>query len=316
MLDKILAFVNLSPGGAAAAQEARPPAPPAFRERLQYANGFPLADWQALRESVDALPGERRAAWLDCERAWLLHFRDALGAAFRLDESSGAFLLSSLERRPARAVLEYMGRTLKRIEVVLEGIAQPPPLGKEILIVFEDHDSYYRYVSHYYPEKGEFALSGGMHIDSGCGHYVAQGKDLHEIEATIAHEMAHGCLGHLPLPLWLNEGLAVNVEHRLTRRGPSLYTPQQMHAKHQRFWTPEAARQFWSGESFERPDEGNMLSYDLARIIVEHFAADWPRFAQFVLHADRADGGAAAARKHLGVELAGIIPALLDSSPR
>ena len=29
------------------------------------------------------------------------------------------------------------------------------------------------------------------------------------------HEMTHGSVAHLPLPLWLNEGLAVNTERRL-----------------------------------------------------------------------------------------------------
>jgi hypothetical protein len=312
MLDKILAFVKLS-SGAPAAPEARAPAPAAFRDRLQLSNGFPIADWTELAAAVDALPEERRAqAWLDHERAWLLHFRDALGPAFELRESETALLLSSLEPRAARAVLDYMGRTLKRVGAVLQGIAEAPPWGKDILVVFDDEESYYRYVSHYYPEKGEFAFSGGMHIGAGCSHFVAPRKDLREIEPTIAHEMTHGCLAHLPLPLWLNEGLAVNVEQRLAGRGAPLYTPEQMHAKHERFWTPDSARQFWSGESFDRTDEGNMLSYDLARIIVGQLAGDWPRFARFVLEADRSDGGAAAARKHLGMELDSIIPTLLE----
>jgi hypothetical protein len=214
----------------------------------------------------------------------------------RLEESDSAMLVSSLEPRAARATLEFMERTPKRIGIVLQGIAQVPPWGKDILIVFVDEEGYYRYVSHYFPEKGEFAFSGGMHIDSGCGHYVAASQDLRHVEPTIAHEMTHGCLAHLPLPLWLNEGLAVNVEHRLTGRPAALFTAEQMHAKHKRFWTAATAQQFWSGASFQRADEGNMLSYDLARILVETLARDWPRFTRFALHADRADAGEAAAR--------------------
>lgn len=45
-----------------------------------------------------------------------------------------------------------------------------------------------------------------------------------------------------------------------------------------------------------------MLSYDLARIIVEQLAKDWEAFQDFVLAADRADAGSAA-HKHLDLGL-------------
>jgi hypothetical protein len=55
-----------------------------------------------------------------------------------------------------------------------------------------------------------------------------------------------------------------------------------------------------------------MLSYDLARIIVEQLAKDWPRFEAFALAASHADGGDAAARAHFGVDLGEIARALLE----
>jgi hypothetical protein len=102
-----------------------------------------------------------------------------------------------------------------------------------------------------------------MHIDWGCGHYATVKDDLRAIEPTIVHEMTHGCLAHLPIPAWLNEGIAVNTERRFAAVQPGLYTPEQMHAKHQAFWGDAEIQEFWSGKSFLRPDEGNMLSYDL-----------------------------------------------------
>jgi hypothetical protein len=130
-----------------------------------------------------------------------------------------------------------MGRTLGKITKVLDGIAQVPPWGKDILIVFDDADSYYNYVSYYYPdEEREFAYSGGMHINTGCSHYVTIKRELQSVEPVIAHEMTHGCLSHLPLPLWLNEGLAVNTEIRLVGNFSVSLTPQQMRKKHLSFW--------------------------------------------------------------------------------
>lgn len=277
-------------------------------------HGFPVLDAKALDEWLQrAIPEpQRQRAWERCERAWCLHFRDALGPKFRYDEAETAVVISSLEERVARATLDYMQRTLRRVTKVLEGIAQVPSWGKDLLIVFDDEESYYHYVSYYYPEKGEFAFSGGMFIHGSSGHFVTVRADLRAIEPTIAHEMTHGVLGHLPLPLWLNEGIAVNTEARLAGRPPGLYTPEQMHARHQGFWGDEEIQQFWSGHSFGRTDDGNSLSYDLARIIVEQLGKDWEAFRRFVLAAHRDDGGEAAAHEHLGMGLGELAAALLE----
>ena len=291
----------------------------ALAPHLKWHNGYPLLDWQKVRAWVDAIisEDERARAWDACGRAWVLHFRDALGPAFHLVESDTARVLSSLAPNVAQAAADFMGKTLRRIQTVLGGIAQPAPWGKDLLIVFDDQERYYRYVSYYYPESGEFAFSGGMHINGDGSHFVTVKDDLRQIEPVIAHEMTHACLGHLPLPAWLNEGLAVNTERRLTGVRPVLTTPERMHHKHRRFWSVVSIQRFWSGKSFMEPGESNTLSYDLARIIVEQLARDWETFKQFVLVADRADAGAAAARKCLGLELGELVTRLLErDTPR
>jgi hypothetical protein len=143
--------------------------------------------------------------------------------------------------------------------------------------------------------------------------------ELRSIEPVIAHELTHSCLGHLPIPAWLNEGLAVNTEHRLCPPPADVFgsrpSPQQMHARHRKFWGTSEIQEFWSGKSFLRADEGNELSYDLARILVSQFASEWEQFRAFVLAADMADGGASAAVEHLRVELGEVAAALLEQSP-
>lgn len=151
----------------------------------------------------------------------------------------------------------------------------------------------------------------GLH--GGCVHFVSVKNEQHALEPVVAHETTHAMLAHLPIPLWLNEGLAVNTERRLS---PPLVSPQQsaeqMHRRHCAFWGAEEIQQFWSGQSFGRSDEGNELSYDLARILVEQFAADWPRFVQFVNAAQRDDRGEAAAVACLGLSLGEAAAALLE----
>lgn len=320
----MLGFLKTLLNDAPSARAKREPAPEwvTLREgdefhlaaNLRLEHGYPIVDWTQVQAWVDALPEARRAAaWSACERAWLLHFRDALGAGFHLDESDRAMVLSSFEPNLAKAALEFMSRSARRIGAVLDGIAQFPPWGKDILIAFDDDQGYYRYVSYYYPERGEFALSGGMCIYAGCTHYVMVKHEMRQIEPTVVHEMTHGCVAHLPLPLWLNEGLAVNTERRLASAPRAEFGALgKMHEKHRRFWSVVSIQEFWSGQSFDEPGDANTLSYDLARIIVEQLARDWPTFTRFVLAAKRDDAGAAAAREHLGFDLGEMVTALLE----
>jgi hypothetical protein len=282
------------------------------KERLEWREGFPVPDWGSVEDWMRSVPEDRQMeAWRACERAWLLHFRDALGTSFHLATSEVSMVLSSLEPRETRYALAFMGRTFKRIMHVLKGVAEPPPWDHDLLIVFDDQHAYYRYASRYYEQAGEFAASSGMHISRGRSHFITTRSDLSVIEPVVAHEMTHACLAHLPLPLWLDEGLAVNTERRLVGRAPDLFTPEEMHAKLVRFFGEAQIQEFWSGTSFRRSDDGNMLSYELARILVEHLAADWSRFARFANAAHHGDAGAAAAREHLGVELGAMAAALL-----
>lgn len=255
-------------------------------EHCERHQGYPLMAWEQVRDWLSRIeaPEHQNAAWREAKRAWLLRMRCALGPSFGLRESRNVLLLPSLKPNVADATLDYMERTLQRVTSMLEGVARMPAAGQDVMIVFDDDESYYRYVSCYYPEAGEFAFSGGMHIDAGCSHYVTVKADLRQIEPVIAHEMTHGCLAHLPLPAWLNEGLAMNVERRLSPT-PQTHTPQQLRAKHLTFWTPQDIQEFWSGQSFLRPDDGNLLSYDLASLTVDQMSNPWEPFKQFVLGA-------------------------------
>jgi hypothetical protein len=286
-------------------------------ENLTDANGLPILNWSAVQHWVDGVSGAEAQgkAWSDCERTWLEHLQAALGSNYHLREQGTAMLLSTLEGNVATAALTFMNKTLHRVEGILVGVAQVPQWGHDILVVFDDDDAYYKYIAHYYPEAGEFASSSGMYINAGCGHFATVKSDLRSIEPVIAHEMTHACLSHLPIPAWLNEGIAVSIEHRLCPPNSAAAAPRQMHARHCQFWGPTEAQQFWSGKSFLRPDEANELSYDLARIIVSQFGSDWDRFRLFVLSANIDDAGESAANQYLGVSLGEVLGALLEKEP-
>ena len=267
-------------------------------------DGFLHPDWARAWDWVDSLPEALQAeAWLACERTWLLLLRDAAGGDYRLHESASGFLLSAQPPRAAAVTLQYLDASLRRVRGVLEELAQDGDLGKEILIVFASQDDYYRYVGYYYPDEGEFAMSSGMFLHAGCSHFVVHGEDLAGFEPVIVHEMTHSQLSHLPIPAWLNEGMAVNSEQRLTRIGADAWSVQQLEPRHRKFWTPETIQQFWSGAAFLRPDEGSELAYDLGRLMVNGLSSDWAGFKRFVQAAHLQDSGAAAAHDQLDLDL-------------
>jgi len=281
---------------------------PPFILTQHYINhyGLPILDWPTVASWVNEISDSelQQKAWSQCEQAWLLSMQKALGNNYRLFESAQAVIVSSLEPKLAEVTLAYIERTLQRVMNALDGIATIPPLGKDILIVFDDDEQYYKYVSYYYPEEGgEFASSGGMYLNLGCSHFVTIKSDLRVIEPVIAHELAHSCVSHLPLPLWLDEGIAVNIEQQLVGKGSPEFTDREMHDMHTHFWNKSTIQEFWSGDSFARVDDGCLLSYDLARLMVKHMSADWDSFKKFVLAANYADAGKAAENEYLELGL-------------
>lgn len=325
---KFLKFL-VRPPKAEAADDADPTAAPPIQisapevapfnltASLIDANGFPILDWEAVHLWIEAIPDEtaKAEAWSACERAWLEHLRVAFGAGYRVRTQASAILVSNLPSNVADATLDFVNKTVQRIVRVLQGVAAVPEWGHDILIVFEEDEAYYRYVSHYYPEAGEFAASSGMYINRGCGHFVTIKADLLSVEPVIAHELTHACLSHLPIPAWVNEGLAVNTELRLCPPPRATADPQQLHARHRSFWGQEEIQEFWSGKSFLRTDEGNELSYDLARILVSQFSADWEQFRDFALAADFSDSAASSAVRNLGIDLGVAVCAVLELEP-
>lgn len=287
-------------------------------EHLLDIKGLPILKWKSFAawRSEIADPAMQQHATTLGQRAWLHHLRNTLCPHSYFYETDTAFVISSLEPNVIVASAKFVATTRKRISRLLPNVARFPQEMKSILLVLDDADTYYRYLSIYYPDDGDFALSGGVFIDAGCPHFVTVARDLSATEPVITHELTHSALSYLRLPKWLDEGIAVNSEQRLSPSG-HLGAPREMHQKHQQFWNTEAIQEFWSGHSFDRQDDGNLLSYDLARILVAHFSSDWNAFEKFVLTAERHDGGNGAAQKTLAVDLGHCVCSLFgfDTTP-
>ena len=154
-------------------------------------------------------------------------------------------------------------------------------VGKHVAIIFKDLDHYYDYVSMFLPEEGEFGISSGMYINNGYGHFVFPTQDMEYAEPIAVHELTHACLSHLPIPTWLNEGLAVLMEEVLANN--TLYIDKEIVAQHHQYWNEENIQEFWSGDSFYASDEGQGLSYRIQEPAVYPLTPTGLRFLHFFM---------------------------------
>lgn len=281
---------------------------------VQIRDGFSRLDWNAIDTHLgQQFPQlDQNSLWCDVARDWVRRLSTELSADYRVHESARFIILSANPDRFNVLMAQFMERSLKRILHALRGIAADEGLGKHVVLALENQDDYYRYIGDLMPDEGTFGMSSGMYINRGYGHFVFPYSDLDGSELVSVHELTHALVEHLPLPLWLNEGLAVGMENLLTAyRAEAM--DKTMLAKHHRFWTTETIQLFWSGESFSSADEGQELSYHLAQFVVNSLSQDYAGFVEFANQAHYNDAGEAALVSVYDASLQNVIEPLLGA---
>ncbi len=264
--------------------------------------GIAHPDWSRVFAWLETLPeDDQPAAWMACERAWLLGLSRSLGGGYRVFESANALLLASLDERMAQVTVNYLETTFSRIGRLLGDFVPGPGMGKEVLLILDDQETYYRYVDAF-QDPEDSPMSAGMCINIDCVHFVTCNADLGMMEPTIVHEMTHSFLSGLPIPAWLNEGMAVNMERVFAGSGDVTHD-RELVARHRDYWTGDNIQSFWSGRAYLQRDQGSELAYDLGRSLVAALSSDWPRFMGFVAQASWDDAGDAAAQQHLDTDI-------------
>ena len=259
-------------------------------------DGFPRPDWKAINDEVEKnhKEAQQNALWLRISECWMEKLLTALPESYSLHESDNFFLVTSESPDYVSLFQGFLERTRKRILTALQGIASDEGFGKHVVLIFDDIDTYYAYLSYFYEEDGVFGLSSGVYLNRGYGHFAFPHQELSYAEAIAAHEMTHALVSHLPIPAWLNEGMAVSIENLIVSSAP-LRMDNETYARHRAFWGEEEIQEFWSGEVFARPDEGQELSYQLAQFAVNSLSQDYESFIAFSNRAHLNDGGEAAA---------------------
>lgn len=286
--------------------------PQELTDLMPVVGGHHRPDWVAIADAMERNGSDPAVGWPSAARHWVDLSADRLGSQYKVTETENFLLLTSLSERHVHLLTEFVERALSEILSRLEGIASDEGFGKHVALIFHDQDVYYEYVSYFMSLDGEYPLSSGMFLNSDYGHFVLPYYDFAETEATIAHELTHACVRHIPIPLWLNEGFAVTLEDELCGTQPLRMDPERL-AEHRAFWDPLTIQEFWNGRSFGRVDEGGSLSYELARYCLRSLAHDIDAFTAFSNEASFCDGGEAAAIQFFGGGLGGLIEQFFGS---
>lgn len=286
-----------------------------FHQWTKTKKRFTTLDWKQAYSWIEHnIPQKIQSqAYLACQKTWLLYLRDNFiqrNPSYTLWEDQSGFILSTLDQNLSLAALAFIYRAKKRILHTLGDIGFENTDAKDTLIICENADDYYRYIMQYFPNNSETIPSSGVFINSGYGHFVTINANLSLIEPVIIHELTHSCLSNLPLPVWLNEGLAVSIEKHLTRNSTTEFSHHQMQHMHTNYWTTKTIQEFWFGQSFNTT-ASSRLAYDLAKNMVQLLGKNWKQFTQFALNAHMNDAGTTSAQKHFDFTLGQCVCILL-----
>lgn len=312
-------------------QDAEPLDLAAVNMGYTFEEGFSHPDWRIIRQQLRGSFGKEQwpQAWREIGIKWLRQLCEDLGGGYRQYESHNFLLLSAQTDECSHAILRIAEESIDTICRIVGPINFGKPVyGKHIILVFNEEDDYYSYISYFHSE-GEYSQSGGIFISAGYYHVALPYFDTAEVRRVLAHELTHNYLCYLSLPTWLNEGLSRRVERELIRRmyggwgtATAARTPvlnADLAEEHLACWNEQSIQEFWAGTSFYGPGEINKLSYSLGEILVELISTNWGDFLDFVKNADWRDGGQDAALKCLNRSLGDVAGTFLgpgDWRPR
>lgn len=248
---------------------------PDFHQHLHMKDGFCYPDWNTISDIIENNVSELEwnSAWLHVARLWVERIRDQLDEDYHIYETPNFLILSQASKRIANDICKSYEESLKQILLNFDGVASDAGYGKHVVLMFGSIDDYYGYLYYFYPD-GDHPMSGGVCLSGeGYVHFAFPTTDYSSYRTVLVHELTHGCLGHLPLPTWVNEALAMRMEQSICETA-TFHLDQEIYDKHIAHWNEETIQEFWTGESWEVPGNSFELSYNLAQILWRKIEVD------------------------------------------
>lgn len=276
---------------------------------------FPRPDWTAIEERISQQGDDPGKAWESVAVQWMDAFANALGPDYKVHHSRDILLVTRAPEPRVREILSFIHDCDKRILAELPFVDPSEFLGFLPIIVFGDELDFYHYLGTLRDDDDDSATAGGVFINEGYGHIAMPSENLDYYRATLCHELCHSFLSGFNLPLWLDEAITAEVEHHITGENP-YFLDRDIIQEHRAYWNAGRLGAFWTGESFSFPDEGQGLSYHLARFLFHAIAphSTPESISRFVRAADDGNSGNSAALECFGINLPDVVEGLLGKT--
>jgi hypothetical protein len=285
--------------------------------------GLRHPQWESIGKAIEtSVPeGSRIDAWGEAARQWVDELQADLGGQYSVCEGKNVILLSPLAPKAARRFSKFSASVYEDIVFNLKHLAWEGWPGVRVVLIFTEADDYEAYLGAFFT-GGQVPRVSGVHLNQGYPHVALLWTTEEDVCAIIVHELGHHCLAHLPLPIWLNEGIAVVLEHLIIWARHHLLAswlvnrarPQpwaELAPEHRQHWNARTIQTFWAGTSFHEGGIISDLSYSLAAALTVRLDKRRLLFLPFVRHAGWEDAGQTAAMEWLGIELGQEVAALL-----
>ena len=276
--------------------------------------GFPRVDWPraalAMGSEGTLSPGTKDQLVV----GWLEHVVLAKGEGARSLPGVNFHLVEVPADERAQHVLRWAEEARAFLTRNLDGIAAPHASPLPLLLFTRVEDFVDWVFDHETPDaEHELASAGGVFINGPCPHIAAPYGP--QLESTLVHELAHALVHHLPLPAWLNEGIAVAMQWLWAPQSPAHvasptpFTAEDIREQRQH-WNEATIQRFWSGRAFRDPHL-QRVAYPLALLLVTRLAGNYARLLRFANAAIFCDAGAAAFSTTYGEPLSQLLEPLL-----
>jgi hypothetical protein len=255
-------------------------------------------------------PDESRAAPATMTAgAFLTQIAQALGNRYEIVQDSAFHWLTPFgvdhERRARHA-----HHALRRLPELIPGLEPVPPAGGWPAILFASTEDQLAYEA-LFGGTGADIINGGCWRSHPVGHLAIPVHDWDALDAAFGHELVHAVLTDSGIPVWLQEGIATELETRLGHRTPPLADLYHWTTTLD-YWRSHAPDPFWTAEAFHDP-AASEHAYRIAQVL----GYQWTRHPERLLHA-RTLGAQhwqdvdRALLANIGVDRASLLRAVLD----
>jgi hypothetical protein len=284
----------------------------AIPDALENVDGFSRVEWDRVANVINTAVAqeENDHAWDAVALQWVALIRDELGGNYRISESEHYILLSEYNDDQVKFLLRVAAKAHSIILLNLGDLAVSGSEARTVILLFSELDDYDHYLAYFY-RGTHIPPTGGVYINTGYRHIALSDRGPTDAAITIVHELCHNCVHNLPVPAWLNEGVAVTLERKISReiitdlRGGIM--DGELAERHHAFWNEENIQEFWAGTTFHMAEEAQALSYSLAEVLVHKLSGDHRLFLEFLGRAHHDDGGQTAALDVLGMNLGDVV---------